>query len=136
MRREYEWVDYLKSIDAIKSNEPYGKAPSVSAREAWSWCKTPELQTRLLKKTLPIKFPMPCHWPARGVLEYSPIDVVHKFHRGALFIAVEGDAVTPEQQSLIYTKKPANLRNWFCIRKLPTRLYKRLLRRFVAANVR
>ena len=37
---------------------------------------------------------------AEAILEYSPIDVVDKISpRGVLFIAVEGDAVTPEQQS-------------------------------------
>jgi fermentation-respiration switch protein FrsA (DUF1100 family) len=47
--------------------------------------------------------PLAC---ADAILEYSPIDVVHKISpRGALFIAVEGDAVTPEQQSFdLYEK--------------------------------
>ncbi|MGZ9130859.1 MAG: alpha/beta hydrolase, partial [Candidatus Binatia bacterium] len=36
-----------------------------------------------------------------AILEYSPIDVVDKISpRGVLFIAVENDAVTPEEQSV------------------------------------
>jgi len=51
---------------------------------------------------IPDAMPLAC---AEAILEYSPIDVVHKISpRGALFIAVEGDAVTPNSNRLIYTK--------------------------------
>ena len=108
MRREYEWVDYLKSIEADRKQRAVtGKGAIVSAREGGIMVQTPERQTTTIKKDvadkIPDAMPLAC---AEAILEYSPIDVVHKISpRGALFIAVEGDAVTPEQQSFdLYEK--------------------------------
>jgi alpha/beta superfamily hydrolase len=108
MRREYEWVDYLKSIDEDrKKRVTTGSGAIVSAREGGIMVQTPERQTTTIKKDvadkIPDAMPLAC---AEAILEYSPIDVVHKISpRGALFIAVEGDAVTPEQQSFdLYEK--------------------------------
>ena len=108
MRREYEWVDYLKSIEADRKQRALtGKGAIVSAREGGIMVQTPERQTTTIKKDvadkIPDAMPLAC---AEAILEYSPIDVVHKISpRGALFIAVEGDAVTPEQQSFdLYEK--------------------------------
>ena len=69
--------------------------------------QTPERQTTTIKKDvegkIPDAMPLAC---AEAILEYSPEDVVHKISpRGALFIAVENDAVTPEEQSVkLYEK--------------------------------
>ena len=108
MRREYEWVDYLKSIDEDRKQRALtGKGAIVSAREGGIMVQTPERQTTTIKKDvadkIPDAMPLAC---AEAILEYSPIDVVHKISpRGVLFIAVEGDAVTPEQQSFdLYEK--------------------------------
>ena len=108
MRREYEWVDYLKSIEEDRKQRALtGKGAMVSAREGGIMVQTPERQTTTIKKDvadkIPDAMPLAC---AEGILEYSPIDVVHKISpRGVLFIAVEGDAVTPEQQSFdLYEK--------------------------------
>ena len=108
MRREYEWVDYLKSIeedrkkrvthwlrrDCQRARGDHGRKPRS--------VKQPPLKKKLRIK-IPDAMPLAC---AEAILEYSPIDVVHKISpRGALFIAVEGDAVTPEQQSFdLYEK--------------------------------
>ena len=98
MRREYEWVDYLKSIDEDRKKRALtGSGAIVSAREGGIMVQTPERQTTTIKKDvadkIPDAMPLAC---AEAILEYSPIDVVHKISpRGALFIAVEerrGDA--------------------------------------------
>ena len=102
MRREYEWIDYLKSIEVDrKQRAATGKGAIVSAREGGIMVQTPERQTTTIKKDvadkIPDAMPLAC---AEAILEYSPIDVVQKISpRGVLFIAVEGDAVTPEKQS-------------------------------------
>jgi cephalosporin-C deacetylase-like acetyl esterase len=107
MRREYEWVDYLKSIEEDRKKRVLtGSGAIVSAREE-IMVATPERKATTIKKEveskIPDAMPLAC---AEAILEYSPIDVVHKISpRGALFIAVEGDAVTPEQQSFdLYEK--------------------------------
>jgi esterase/lipase len=83
-----------------------GEGEIVSAREE-IMVATPERKATTIKKEVEAKIPdaMPLQC-AEAILEYSPEDVVHKISpRGALFIAVENDAVTPEEQSLrLYEK--------------------------------
>ena len=107
MRREYEWIDYLKGIEEDRKQRVLtGSGAIVSAREG-IMVQTPERQTTTIKKEVEAKIPqqMPLQC-AEAILEYSPEDVVHKISpRGALFIAVENDAVTPEEQSFrLYEK--------------------------------
>jgi dienelactone hydrolase len=101
MRREYEWVDYLRRLDADRKKRVLtGAGDIVSAREE-IMVATPERKATSIKKEVEAKIPnaMPLRC-AEALLEYSPIEVVHKISpRGVLFIAVEGDVVTPEQQS-------------------------------------
>ena len=107
MRREYEWVDYLKRIDEDRKKRVLtGSGEVVSAREE-IMVQTPERQTTTIKKKvadkIPQQMPLQC---AEALLEYSPEEVVHKIApRATLFIAVENDAVTPEEQSVrLYEK--------------------------------
>ena len=107
MRREYEWVDYLKRIDEDRKKRVLtGSGEIVSAREE-IMVQTPERQTTTIKKEvadkIPQQMPLQC---AEALLEYSPEEVVHKIApRATLFIAVENDAVTPEEQSVrLYEK--------------------------------
>ncbi len=107
MRREYEWVDYLKRLEEDRKKRVLtGAGDIVSAREE-IMVATPERKATNIKKEveskIPDAMPLAC---AEAILEYSPIAVVHKISpRGVLFIAVEGDAVTPEQQSFdLYEK--------------------------------
>ena len=107
MRREYEWVDYLKRIDEDRKKRVLtGSGEVVSAREE-IMVQTPERQTTTIKKEvadkIPQQMPLQC---AEALLEYSPEEVVHKIApRATLFIAVENDAVTPEEQSVrLYEK--------------------------------
>jgi uncharacterized protein len=102
MRREYEWVDYLKRLEEDRKKRVVtGAGDIVSAREE-IMVATPERKATTIKKEVESKIPdaMPLQC-AEAILEYSPIDVVDKISpRGVLFIAVEGDAVTPEEQSI------------------------------------
>ena len=107
MRREYEWVDYLKRIDEDRKKRALsGAGEIVSAREE-IMVATPERKTTTIKKEvadkIPDQMPLQC---AEAIIEYSPEEVVHKISpRGVLFIAVENDAVTPEAQSVrLYEK--------------------------------
>jgi alpha/beta superfamily hydrolase len=107
MRREYEWVDYLKRIaEDRKKRALEGAGELVSAREE-IMVATPERKTTTIKKEvadkIPDQMPLQC---AEAIIEYSPEDVVDKIApRGVLFIAVENDAVTPESQSMkLYEK--------------------------------
>ena len=107
MRREYEWVDYLKRIEEDRKKRALtGAGEIVSAREE-IMVATPERKTTTIKKEvadkIPDQMPLQC---AEAIIEYSPEEVVHKIApRGVLFIAVENDAVTPEAQSVrLYEK--------------------------------
>ncbi len=107
MRREYEWVDYLKRIEEDRKKRALtGAGEIVRAREE-IMVATPERKTTTIKKEvadkIPDQMPLQC---AEAIIEYSPEDVVHKIApRGVLFIAVEHDAVTPEAQSVrLYEK--------------------------------
>jgi len=107
MRREYEWVDYLKRIEEDRKRRVLtGAGEIVSAREE-IMIQTPERQTTTVKKEVEAKIPqqMPLQC-AEALLEYSPEAVVHKISpRATLFLAVENDAVTPEEQSVrLYEK--------------------------------
>jgi len=107
MRREYEWVDYLKRIaEDRKKRALNGAGELVSAREE-IMVATPERKTTTIKKEvadkIPDQMPLQC---AEAIIEYSPEEVVHKIApRGVLFIAVENDAVTPESQSMTLYEK-------------------------------
>jgi len=107
MRREYEWVEYLKRIEADRRKRVLtGSGETVSAREE-IMVQTPERKTTTIKKEveekIPEKMPLRC---AEAILEYNLEDVVHRISpRASLFIAVENDAVTPEEQTLrLYEK--------------------------------
>jgi uncharacterized protein len=107
MRREYEWVDYLKRLEEDRKRRVLtGAGDIVSARDE-IMVATPERKATTIKKEVESKIPdaMPLQC-AEAILEYSPEDVVHKISpRGVLFIAVENDAVTPEEQSFrLYEK--------------------------------
>ena len=107
MRREYEWVDYLKRVDEDRKKRALtGAGEIVSAREE-IMVATPERKTTTIKKEvadkIPDRMPLQC---AEAIIEYSPEDVVHKISpRGVLFVAVENDAVTPESQSITLYEK-------------------------------
>jgi len=102
MRREYEWVDYLKRIEEDRKRRVLtGSGEVVSAREE-IMVQTPERKTTTIKKEveqkIPEQMPLQC---ADAIMEYSPEDVVQRISpRASLFITVENDAVTPEEQTV------------------------------------
>jgi len=107
MRREHEWVDYLKRIeDDRKKRVLTGSGEIVSAREE-IMVPTPERKTTTIKKDvedkIPESMPLQC---AEAIIEFNAEEVVHKIApRATLFLAVENDAVTPEEQSVrLYEK--------------------------------
>ncbi|MBI2358969.1 MAG: alpha/beta hydrolase [Deltaproteobacteria bacterium] len=107
MRREYEWVEYLQRLEEDRKKRVLtGAGEIVSAREE-IMVQTPERKTTTVKKEVEAKIPqqMPLQC-AEAIMEYCPEETVHKISpRASLFIAVEYDAVTPEEQSVrLYEK--------------------------------
>lgn len=102
MRREYEWVEYLQRLEADRKKRVVtGSGEIVSAREE-IMVQTPERKTTTVKKEVEAKIPqqMPLRC-AEAIMEYCPEEIVDKIApRATLFIAVEHDAVTPEEQSV------------------------------------
>ena len=100
MRREYEWIDLLKRLeDDRRQRVLTGSGAIVNARED-VMIETPERRTTTVKKEVADKIPDAI--PLRSgdaIMEFIPEDVVHRISpRAALFIGVENDAVTPEEQ--------------------------------------
>ncbi|MFQ5681969.1 MAG: alpha/beta hydrolase [Candidatus Binatia bacterium] len=107
MRREYEWVDLLKRIEGDRKKRALtGSSEMVSAREE-IMIQTPERKTTTIKKEVAAKIPqqMPLEC-AEAIMEFSPENVVQKISpRATLFIAVENDVVTPEEETIrLYEK--------------------------------
>ena len=102
MRREYEWVDYLKRLERDRLlRVTTGSGEIVNAREELM-VETPERRSTSIKKEvadkIPDAIPLRC---ADAIMEYAPEDVVDRITpRAALFIAVENDAVTPAEQTV------------------------------------
>ena len=101
MRREYEWVDFKKRLEEDRRKRVLtGESTLVNPREE-IMIQTPERKETGVKKDvdtrLPDTVPLSC---ADWILDYKPIEVVHRISpRAILFIAVENDAVTPEDHS-------------------------------------
>ena len=101
MRREYEWVAFKERLAADRTQRVLtGQSALVNPRED-IMIPTPERRETSVKKDVDSKMPdlvpLAC---AEWILEYKPIEVVERIApRGILFIAVEPDAVTPEDHS-------------------------------------
>lgn len=102
MRREYEWLDLLKRLEEDRKQRVLtGSGAIVNAREELM-VETPERRSTSVKKEVADKIPDAV--PLRSgdaIMEFIPEDVVHRISpRAALFIGVENDAVTPEEQMI------------------------------------
>lgn len=101
MRREYEWVEFKQRLDEDRRTRVLtGESAMVSPREE-IMVATPERKATGVKKDvdsrLPETVPLFC---AEKILEYKPIAVVDRIApRAVMLIAVEPDAVTPEDHS-------------------------------------
>jgi fermentation-respiration switch protein FrsA (DUF1100 family) len=107
MRREYEWLELLKRLEADRLNRVlHGTGEMVSPREELM-VVTPERKQTTVKKDvdsrIPEKVPLRC---AEAIIEFAPEDWVARISpRAILFISTEKDAVTPEDQTyLLYEK--------------------------------
>jgi dipeptidyl aminopeptidase/acylaminoacyl peptidase len=101
MRREYEWLELLKRLDADRKKRVVeGRGEMVSPREELM-IVTPERRQTNVKKDvddrIPETVPLRC---AEAIMEFTPEDYVAAISpRAIMFISTEGDAVTPEDQT-------------------------------------
>ena len=102
MRREYEWVDYLRRIEADRRRwATEGTGELVNPR-ADLMVETPERRQVGPKKDVDARMPTEFYLrSADFIMRYRPIDVVHRIAPRALMItAVEDDVVTPEDHAV------------------------------------
>jgi pimeloyl-ACP methyl ester carboxylesterase len=101
MRREYEWIEFLKRLEADRRKRVLeGESEMVSPREELM-VVTPERKQTAVKKDvdsrIPERVPLRC---AEAIMEFTPEDWVARISpRAILFISTENDAVTPEDQT-------------------------------------
>jgi cephalosporin-C deacetylase-like acetyl esterase len=98
MRREHEWLDFLAQIrGAAVTYATTGERTMVSPREG-IMVATPERKTTTIKADVDHRVPDEVDLlSAEAIFAYRPIDVIESVApRGVMLIAVEDDAVTPE----------------------------------------
>ncbi|HEV2688943.1 MAG TPA: CocE/NonD family hydrolase [Bryobacteraceae bacterium] len=101
MRREYEWLEFLKRLEADRKRRVLeGQGEMVNPREELM-VATPERKQTTVKKDvdyrIPELVPLRC---AEAIMEFAPEDYVARISpRAILFISTESDAVTPEDQT-------------------------------------
>ena len=98
MRREHEWLDYLEQIRQAEIRYvSTGERTMVSPREG-IMVATPERKTTTVKADVDHRVPDEVDLlSALPIFEYRPIEVIDRIApRGVMLIAVENDAVTPE----------------------------------------
>ena len=101
MRREYEWIAFQQRLDADRKKRVLeGKGEIVSPREDLMVVTPERMQTAVKKDVdsrIPEHVPLRC---AEAIMEFTPENYVAAIApRAVLFIATEGDAVTPEDQT-------------------------------------
>ena len=107
MRREHEWIAFCKRLDADRQKRVLeGQGELVNPHEELM-VATPERAQAGVKKDVDSRIPdrVPLR-SAEAIMEFVPENYVSAISpRAALFIATEGDAVTPEDQMLrLYEK--------------------------------
>jgi len=101
MRREYEWVEFLRQLGESKRRyAATGELDLVDPRDG-IMVATPERAAAGVKKDVDGKSAQQVALvSADAILAYRPIDVVDRIApRALMLIAVEGDAVTPEDHA-------------------------------------
>lgn len=102
MRREYEWLEFLKRVAEDRKRRVLGgRGEMVNPREELM-VASPERKETAVKKDvdsrIPDRVPLRC---AEALMEFCPEDYVASISpRAILFISTENDAVTPEEQTL------------------------------------
>jgi len=98
MRREHEWLDYLEQVRQAEIRYvATGERTMISPREG-IMVATPERKTTTVKADVDHRVPDEVDLlSALPIMGYRPIDVIDRIApRGVMLIAVENDAVTPE----------------------------------------
>ncbi len=109
MRREHEWVDFLTRVrDARRRYAATGELELVDPREG-IMVATPERAAAGVKKDVDSKSAQQVALiSAEAIMAYRPIEVVERIApRAVMLIAVEGDAVTPEDHSFALYERAA-----------------------------
>ncbi len=99
MRREHEWLEFLDTVrEARERYVATGEPTLVSPRDG-IMVPTPERRTTTVKSDVDGRVPaqVALH-SADAIMAYRPIEVVHRA-RALMLIAVEHDAVTPEDHA-------------------------------------
>lgn len=107
MRREYEWLEFLKRLEADrKKRVTDGASELVNPREE-IMVATPERKQTTIKKDVdtrvPDRIPLRC---ADAIMDFAPEEYVSRISpRPIMFVSTEADAVTPEDQTFrLYEK--------------------------------
>jgi uncharacterized protein len=101
MRREHEWLEFLGAIrDDARRRATTGEGTLVPPREG-IMVPTPERRTTTVKSDVDDRVPAQVALAsAEAIFAYKPIEVVDRIApRGLMLIAVEHDAVTPEDMA-------------------------------------
>jgi uncharacterized protein len=107
MRREYEWVDYLRRVEEDRRRWVLeGTGEKVNPREDLM-VETPERRQTGHKLDVDAKMEREFYLHSADlIMRYRPIDVVDKIAPRALLItAVEDDVVTPEDHAVALYEK-------------------------------
>ena len=102
MRREYEWVDYLRRVEADRRRWVVeGTGELVDPRQDLM-VETPERRQVGPKKDVDARMDPKFYLrSADFIMRYRPIDVVHRIApRAVLITSVEDDVVTPEDHAV------------------------------------
>ena len=106
MRREHEWIAFRKRLESDRQKRVLeGQGELVNPHEELM-VATPERAQAGVKKDVDSRIPdrVPLR-SAEAIMEFKPENYVAAISRAALFIATEGDAVTPEDQMIrLYEK--------------------------------
>ena len=101
MRREYEWLDFLREIEEDRRHRAVtGESVLVAVRER-IMVPTPERRTTTIKSDVDGKVPVEVQLAsAEAIMAYRPIDFVDRIApRAVMLICVERDATTPEDHA-------------------------------------
>lgn len=99
MRREHEWLEFLDAVrEARERYVSTGELTLVSPRDG-IMVPTPERRVTAVKSDVDARIPaqVALH-AADAIMAYRPIEVADRV-RALMLVAVEGDAVTPEDHA-------------------------------------
>lgn len=102
MRREHEWIEFLERVRADRLRYvATGESELVAPRDG-IMVPTPERQATTVKSDVDSRVPSTVALrSAEAIMAYRPLEVVGRISpRALMVIAVEGDAVTPEDHAV------------------------------------